>query len=142
MSDAQRWFGASAVKSCPIRFPATGWLGSRSVVGASGFDLTQVDIASLRLEDVPAIRSSIEDVATPFEPANGLADSLDCNDFGPDGFDDLTLKFDTQALTQALGDVQDGEVRVLTLTGVLQDGTPIEGHDVVVIKAKGGGKDK
>ncbi|MDH3669561.1 MAG: hypothetical protein OES46_00145 [Gammaproteobacteria bacterium] len=110
-----------------------------AVLGTADLDVTQIDIASLRLEGVAAIRSAIEDVATPFTPTNGLVDALDCNDFGPDGFDDLTLKFDSQELIQALGDVEDGEVRVLTLIGVLLDGTPIEGHDVVVIKAKGGG---
>ena len=110
-----------------------------AILGTVDLDVSQIDIASLRLEGVAAIRSAIEDVATPFEPTNGIVDALDCNDFGSDGFDDLTLKFDTQTLIQALGDVQDGEVRVLTLTGVLQDGTPIEGQDVVVIKAKGRG---
>jgi hypothetical protein len=93
---------------------------------------------SLRLGGVAAIRSSVEDVATPFTLINGLDDAYHCHDLGPDSFSDLTLKFDTEELIQALGEVQDGEVRVLTLTGVLQHGTPIEGQDVVVIKAKGG----
>jgi hypothetical protein len=112
---------------------------SVAILGTADFDITQIDIASLRLEGVAPVRSSMEDVATPFTPTDGLDDAHDCNDFGPDGFADLTLKFDTQDLIQALGDVEDGEVRVVTLTGVLHDGTPIEGQDVVVIKAKGGG---
>jgi hypothetical protein len=110
-----------------------------AILGNAGIDVTQIDPASLRLESVAAIRSWIEDVATPFAPTNGLDDAYECNDFGPDGFDDLTLKFDTQELIAALGEVEDGEVRILTLSGVLQDGTSIEGQDVVVIKAKGGG---
>jgi hypothetical protein len=110
-----------------------------AILGTADLDVTQIDIASLRLEGVAAIHSAIEDVATPFTPTNVLDDAYDCNNFGPDGFEDLTLKIDTQELIAALGDVQDGEVRVLTLTGVLQDGTSIEGQDVVVIKAKGAG---
>jgi hypothetical protein len=110
-----------------------------AILGTADVDLAQIDIASVRLEEVAAIRSAIEDVATPFTPTNGLDDALACTDVGPDGFDDLTLKFDNQELIAALGEVEDGEVRILTLTGVLLDGTPIEGQDVVVIKAKGGG---
>ena len=55
---------------------------------------------------------------------------------GADGFDDLSLKFDTQAIVAALGVVYDGEQKVLTLTGNLNDGTPIKGKDCVVIISK------
>jgi hypothetical protein len=110
-----------------------------AILGTADVDVTQIDIASVRLEDVAAIRSAIEDVATPYTPTNGLDGAPACTDLGPDGFDDLTLKFDAQELIGALGEVEDGEVRTVTLTGLLQDGTPIEGEDVVVIKAKGGG---
>jgi hypothetical protein len=110
-----------------------------AILGTADFDITDIDIASLRLKGVAAIRSAIEDVATPFTPINGLDNAYGCNNFGPDGFDDLTLKFDTQELIAALDEVQDGDVLELTLTGVLQDGTSIEGQDLVVIKAKGGG---
>ena len=58
-------------------------------------------------------------------------------DHGPDGYDDLTLKFKTQEVVEALGDVNDGDELTLKLTGELYDGTPIEGEDVVVIKKKG-----
>jgi regulation of enolase protein 1 (concanavalin A-like superfamily) len=104
-----------------------------AILGTSDLDVTQIDVDSIRLEGVAPIRSAIEDVATPFEPFIGKEETLDCNDFGPDGFDDLTLKFDTPGLVEALGDIEDGEVRILTLTGALQDGTPIQGEDVVVI---------
>ena len=43
----------------------------------------------------------------------------------------MTLKFDTQAVVDAYGPSSGGEL-VLTLTGSLLDGTPIEGHDCVV----------
>ena len=54
----------------------------------------------------------------------------------PDGLLDLTLKFETQAIAEALGEVNDGDVLTLELTGVLFDETPIEEVDCVVIRGK------
>lgn len=111
-----------------------------AVLGTNDLDITQIDVASLRLEGVPPVRSALEDVGTPFEPYTGKEDAFDCNDFGADGQMDLILKFNAQELISALGDVEDGEVRVLTLTGALAEefgGRPIEGEDVVVILKKG-----
>jgi hypothetical protein len=53
---------------------------------------------------------------------------------------DMTLKFDHREILTALGTVQDGEMRVLTLTGMTIDGIPIEGQDCVVIIHKGPAK--
>ena len=82
-----------------------------------------------------------EDVATPFEPFVGKEEATDCNDEGPDGFVDITLKFDTQAIVGAIEafepPVDDGDVVVLPLEGELFDETPIVGEDVVIIKKKG-----
>ena len=109
-----------------------------AILGTADFDVTQVDIASVRLEGIDPIRSSFEDVATPFEPFTSKEDcSLDCTEEGPDGHMDLTLKFYTQEVVEVLGEVSDGDCLVLKLTGVQYDGTPIEGEDVVVILKKG-----
>jgi len=111
-----------------------------AILGTSSFDVTKVDPASVRLEGVAPLRSGLEDVATPFTPFTGKKDCLrDCTTSGPDGFLDLTLKFDAQAVVAALGSVTDGECRVLKLTGKLKSafgGTPITGEDVVIILAK------
>jgi outer membrane protein assembly factor BamB len=111
-----------------------------AILGTSDFDVTQVDPELVTLEGVAPLRWSLEDVATPFEPFTGKEDAFNCTDEGPDGFLDLTLKFDAQETVAALGDVNDGDVLVLTLTGNLLeefDGTPIQGEDVVVILEKG-----
>jgi hypothetical protein len=111
-----------------------------AIVGTEDFDVTQVDPASVQLAGVVPLRYALEDVATPFEPFTGKEDALDCTEEGPDGYLDLTLKFDTQEIVEAIGEVEDGEVIVLTLTGNLQEefgGTPIKGEDVVVILKKG-----
>ena len=104
-----------------------------AIVGTFEFDVSEVDVASLRLEGVAPRRSGIEDVATPFESFDGLDDALDCTKEGPDGLDDLTLKFSTQDVVAALGAVSDGDELILELTGSLTDGTSILGEDVVVI---------
>ena len=75
----------------------------------------------------------------PWNPKffTGKTEATDCTDLGPDNLPDLTLKFKTQDIVGALGEVRDGEVRVLTLTATLTDGTEIQGEDVVVILKKG-----
>jgi len=57
----------------------------------------------------------------------------ECNTLGPDGYADLTLKFVRSLIVEFLGEVYDGDVIPLTITGELTDGTPFEGTDCVVI---------
>jgi len=112
-----------------------------AILGTDDFDVAQVDPESVALEGVGPLRSALEDVAAPFEPYIGKEDVLDCVVGSPDGFVDLTLKFDSQevieAIEAALGrEVSDGEVVTLTLAGTLTDEfgrTSIQGEDVVVI---------
>lgn len=107
-----------------------------AILGTEEFDVTTVDPASVRLEGVAPLRWSLEDVATPYEgDLNGY-----CHDLGPDGCLDLNLKFKTQELVAALGEVADGDVLVLHLTGNLKEefgGNPISGEDVVVMLVNG-----
>lgn len=110
-----------------------------AIVGTNIFNGTMVDVSTVLLEGVAPLRSSIEDVVTPFFPATGKDDALDCTTQGPDGILDLTLKFDAQEIVAALGTVTDGEVRVLTLTGNLLPqfgGLAFFGEDVIVIIKK------
>jgi hypothetical protein len=120
----------------PINVKSSGNLPV-AILGTVDFDATTIDPVSIRLEGVAAIRSALDDVATPFEPPlNGEVNASNCTDQGPDGFMDLTLKFPTKEVVGALGKVSDGEVLNLTLTGILQDGTSIQGGDMVVILRK------
>ena len=99
-----------------------------AILGTEDFDVTQIDPATVRLEGVAPLRWAFEDVGTAGDP---LA--------GPDGFTDLSLKFNTQEIVAALGDVNDGDVLVLHLTGNLKDefgGMAIFGEDVVIIIKK------
>jgi len=123
--------------SCPNPFN----VGKKGVIpvailGTEDFDVTQIDPASITLIGVSPLRWAYEDVATPYEPFLGKETAYDCNEWGPDGFVDLTFKFDAPELAAALGPVMDGEVLILMLEGNLLEeygGTPFHGEDVVVI---------
>jgi len=103
-----------------------------AIMGTADFDVSEIDPTTLMLEGVPALRWSMEDVGTPVSPD---ANECECNELGGDGFIDLTLKFDKEAIVDALGEVYDGDEIALTITGQLYDGTEIEGMDCAVIKA-------
>ena len=94
-------------------------------------DVSTIDAASIFLDGVPAIRSSLEDVATPVADGN----ECECTTEGPDGCTDLTLKFKTQEIVATLlganGELAAGDELMLTLRGELYDGTVIEGNDCV-----------
>jgi hypothetical protein len=125
-------------QSCPnpVNVKSKGVLPA-AVLGTGDFDVTTIDPASIRLEGVASIRSKVEDVSTPvWDPQY----ECDCTTEGKDGFDDLTLKFNTREIVEVLGEVTDGEVLELTLTGELTDGTPIEGKDCIIIISKGKNK--
>lgn len=115
-----------------------------AILGTEDFDVTTVDPVSIRLTGVAPLRSSFEDVSTAFYPLLGKESEFDCTEEGPDGFLDLVLKFDTQEVVEALetelGELADGAVIILPLTGNLLEeycGTPIIGEDVVIILKKG-----
>jgi hypothetical protein len=102
-----------------------------AILGTDEFDVYDVDPATVTLEGVAPLRWAYEDVATPFE-----GDLCDCHELGPDGYMDMTLKFDMQEIVAALGAVTDGEYRPLTLEGATYEGIPIYGQDCVWIKHK------
>jgi len=105
-----------------------------AILGTVDFDVAQIDAAGVMLAGVPAVRWNYVDVATPMADD---ADECDCNDYGPDGFVDMTVKFDRAAIIAALGDVNDSDIIPLTISGQLVDGTPFEGVDCVIIRAGG-----
>jgi hypothetical protein len=117
--------------SCPNPITNSRGLLPAAILGAADFDVNQIDVSSLRLEGVAPIQSSYEDVSGPFK-----GDLCGCAIAGPDGFLDLTLKFQTREILDAIASSQG--VIEMTLTGALLDGTPIEGLDCVVFV--GGGR--
>jgi hypothetical protein len=134
--------------SCPnpLNFKSKGVLPV-AILGTEEFDVTQIDLASINLSFFgpgsdpfdPIIppdekKTAYEDVATPFD--GDIIGCYNCTTAGPDGYLDLTLKFDEQAIVDALGEIEDGKCLILTFTGNLKEefgGTAFSGHDVVRI---------
>ncbi|MHC4413828.1 MAG: nidogen-like domain-containing protein [Planctomycetota bacterium] len=120
-----------------------------AAVGTMDFDVSQVDISTLEIsradgvggsvgpnEGPPGPQTEIEDVATPFE-----GELCECHELEGDGIDDLSMKFRTQEVVEALelGDLNPGDFVELCVTGLLLDGTPFVGCDCVVIVPPGDG---
>jgi hypothetical protein len=99
------------------------------------FDVRTIDLDTIRLNGVAPFKPSkakFKDVAQPSE-----LEPCDCEDYGPDYYEDLVLKFDRQDIIDTLVAVQDGDKIPLFLTAMLKDGiTPIVGWDCVLIKTK------
>jgi uncharacterized repeat protein (TIGR01451 family) len=111
-----------------------------AILGSAEFDVTTIDPATIQLEGVAPLRWALEDTATPFVPIIGKCDAYDCTEAGPDGYLDLVLQFNVQEVVAALGEVNDGDVLVLPVTGNLMPdygSVPIIGEDVVWIRRVG-----
>jgi hypothetical protein len=106
-----------------------------AILGTDSFDVNYIDLHNVYLEGIPPLRSTFEDVSTPF--SNGGDDPcLDCTEEGHDGKLDLVLEFNKHAVVWALGEVSNGDCVELTLTGELVDDTPISGSDYVSINKR------
>jgi hypothetical protein len=107
-----------------------------AILGTASFDVDDIDVSTILLEGVAPLSQgggpTVDDVSAP--PVNG--GGCQCTDAGPDGWDDLKMKFRSLDIAAAIGDSED-DSRVLTLTGQLLNGTPFEASDC--IKIVGGG---
>ncbi len=120
-----------------------------AVVGSAEFDVTMIDVSSVRLaradgvggevapnEGPPGPHSTFEDVATPFEgqPCN-------CHGLSGDEVDDLSMKFRTAQVVAALqlNDLNGGDQVELVVTGLLLDGSAFAtAGDCILIVPRGG----
>ena len=117
-----------------------------ALAGTAEFDPAQVDLSTLQLsradgvggsvapiEGPPGPHSVFEDVATPFD-GEGCA----CHDLGGDGIDDLSIKFRTRDVVDALelNNLSGGAVVELVLRGSV-DGTPFVAGDCITVVPPG-----
>ena len=122
--------------SCPnpINLRRNGVIPT-AILGTADFDVNDIDISTITLEGVSPELSDYSDVATPYEPiVDKPLESGACNTLESDGFMDLTLKFNAQAVIQALGDVSRDDVIKVKVKGQLLDGTDFEGEDIIIIR--------
>jgi len=114
----------------PLNLRSRGVLPA-AILGTGGLNAAGIDPASVRLAGVAPVRSSLEDAGAPG----------DCG-AGPDGIPDLALKFDTQAIVQAIGarfgSIHDRRTVVLPFEAKLRDGRVIRGEDTVLLIVPGG----
>lgn len=131
--DMQQETDASSVSAAKIKpMPQKKAVLPAAILGTEEFDISQIDPSTILLNSIPVLRWSYEDAASP---VGEEAEVCECTDYGPDGYTDLTLKFFRDEIIASLGEVYDGQVIPLTISGVLIDGTPFEGVDCVVILA-------
>jgi hypothetical protein len=107
---------------------------SVAILGTNFLDPGLVDPGSVRLEGVAPVRWAREDAGAPYGKLTGKSGCLDCASSKKDRIRDLAFKFSVPDLVAALGEVTDGECRVLRLTGLTTAGCPIAGEDVVKIQ--------
>jgi len=124
-------------QTCPNVLDAThGGQLPVAVLGSGEFDVTTVDVGSIFLAGVAPVHARFRDVAAPVPEGSP---SCTCTTDGPDGSLDLLLKFPVKDIVDVLGQVNDGDIIALTLTGTLlpaRGGTPFSGSDCVVIHLK------
>jgi hypothetical protein len=120
----------------PLNVKAKGVLPV-AILGTVSFDVTKIDLSTIKLNGVSPKSGSIEDVAAPF--TDNITDCSSCTSAGRDGNPDLTLKFENQEIVAALGTVEDGQCVRVQITGKLlpaYGSTAITGVDVVKIISK------
>ena len=129
---------------CPNRLPvkAQGMIRI-ALLGTEAFDVSSVELDSLLLKRAdglggsiapvrtpPGLAPKVRDVATPFE-----GELCECHHHGRDGVDDLLVVFPGGEFARALQlESAPGDTDVvLTLSGLLNNGTSFEGSDCVRI---------
>ncbi len=101
-----------------------------ALLGRTGFDVTQVDVSSIRLEGAgPVMKSEYRDVGS--EPTRER--ECVCPGEKPDGRTDLVLKFWEGDVVAALLPATDGEEKAATITGKMIDGRDFRAVDCVVM---------
>jgi hypothetical protein len=122
--------------SCPNPLnPRSKGVLPAAILGTMDFDVHDIDPMTLVLEDaIEPIWTAYEDVTTPVAADAG---ECECTEEGPDGYMDLTMKFRTVDVVDALGSLEPGAVIPLTISGSLLDGTPFFGVDCMVVVGRG-----
>lgn len=137
--------------SCPNSFNrASRGNTPAAIAGTNELDVRLIDVECIQLwradgvggavaplSGPPGPRIRVEDVATPFD-----GEPCDCHELEGDGVDDLSMKFDTQALVAELelSGLPSGALVELVISGQMLDGTNFSGVDCIrLVPPNGGG---
>ncbi len=105
-----------------------------ALLGRTGFDVTQVDVSTVRLAGAePVMKADYRDVGS--EPTRER--ECVCPGEKPDGKMDLVLKFREREVVAGLGPATDGEEKIVTITGKMRDGRDFSAADCVVMRVLG-----
>jgi hypothetical protein len=97
----------------PINPKSRGVLRA-AILGSDDYDVSEIDVSSLLLEgEVPPLRARLKKCG--------------------DGYQDLKLKFSSEAVWDALGDLQPCQTYEVWITGTFNDGTQLLGSDSVFV---------
>lgn len=108
-----------------------GGLLPAAIVGDECIDVSEINVSTLRMGGLTPLLIGYEDVARPAGDAQCA-----CTTGGPDGVLDLELKFSRIEVALLLGSAGEGDVVPLRITGFMNDGSPIEGSDCIVVMSK------
>jgi hypothetical protein len=136
--------------SCPnpLNVGSNG-LVPAAMLGTENRDVRQINlirgvvlfgyVGTKRIE-VEAVKAEYEDVATPYSEGRDCSDEYSCNENGPDGYEDLVLKFPMQGsdgkpgVADLLEGMENGETRCLEIQAFTFGGQRWHGEDVVIVK--------
>lgn len=129
--------------TCPNRVnPKARGVVTAVLGGDEAFDITQVDMGTLLLRRADGVGESVAPKLGPPGPgvhigdrASAGSEACACDGSGPDGIDDLVLRFDVAEVAERLelGTLPAGSSVMLMLTGSLLDGTSFEATDCILI---------
>lgn len=140
--------------SCPNPFnPKSKGSVPVGIVGTADFDISEIDVSTVRLvtpsgEELEPLHVEVLDSTQPGDYAPD--DCYDCfneedwydvdtdgdgvmDAYDGDGYWDLVLNFDTQALAEAIGSGDAGDCIELTIKGTTLNGVPFNGSDSVLL---------
>jgi len=120
----------TAVEDVSTPVGGEGQLSYNATLGGTSPEEGRIGATREPLEQSARARRRDEELPVP---TPGLRDSCECTTDGPDGYDDLTMKFEKEDVVIALGEVGDRDTVVVRVTAQLLNGDELEGWDCVVI---------
>jgi len=116
---------------CPSTYdPRMQDLITVALLGSEHFKVSDVDEASLYLENAVPVRVQYQDIS---QPGDGV--DCPCSSDGRDGYEDIVMLFRIQDLFVDVSGLSGTDTQKLTLTGSLKTGAGFEATNCVVVSS-------